>query len=414
MSLLSDLAVRRAKVQEKEYTLKDGDGLFLNIHPNGSKYWLFRFSWQGKQTRISFGTYPSLGLKEAREMRIEARKFLAQGEYPKNPNESLDSEKNQLTFDEFALNWLTFKLKKINAKPANEKKNKGRNSTEVQIRRAFKNDIFPIIGNTPLRLVSRKDLLTIQQNIEQRGSLSIAEKTRSWLNEIFRYAVVREEIETNPATDLDIAAIPYRRNKHNPYLKKEEMTELLSCLHHFKGERQTALGIRLLLLTGVRTGELRFSEPSQFDLKEAVWRIPPDDVKQLQKVKNNIDANLPDYVVPLSRQAIKIVRELLAQNQGERYLLSHRSDPNEAISENTLNQCLHRHGFKSRLTGHGIRGTIATALNELGYEKNWVEAQLSHANGDPYNHAKYLEHRRKMMQDWADMIDKWEEESVNS
>ncbi|RUS67387.1 Prophage integrase IntS [Saezia sanguinis] len=292
--------------------------------------------------------------------------------------------------------------------PSKEKKNKGRGGTEIQIRRAFNNDLFPALQHKPLKNISRTDLLSIQQKIEARGALSIAEKVRSWLNEIFRYAVATGELETNPAADLDIAGLPYRRNKHYPYIKMRDMPELMAKIPHYKGSRQTVLGLRLLLLTGVRTGELRFSEFWRFELEpgKEIWRIPAEDVKQLQKVKNQLDENVPDYIVPLSRQAVAVVKELISYSMpGQRYVLAHRSLPREAISENTLNGALKRMGFKNRLSPHGVRATISTALNEKRYDKDFVEAQLSHAGDNKvraiYNHAEYVEHCRHMMQDWA-------------
>lgn len=392
------------------------------MHPNGSKYWLFRFSWLGKQTRLSFGVYPEIDIQKARHLRALAKDKLAKGIDPRVAkqdacSESVSSSEAGTNFKAFALLWLAFKLKKLNAKPSKEKKNKGRGSTEIQIQRAFKNDIFPVLQDKPLKAVTRKDLLSIQRKIEVRGALSVSEKIRGWLDEIFRYAVAMGELEINPASDLDIAALPYRRNHHYPFIDVNELPELLAKLSTYKGNRQTILGLRFLLLTGVRTGELRFSEPWQFDLKQGIWRIPAADVKQLQQTINKVDQSVPDYIVPLSRQAIEIVKELLSYHmKGQRYLLQHRSNPLEAISENTFNQALKRLGFKNRLSPHGLRHTISTALNEKRYDKDFVEAQLSHAGDNKvrstYNHAQYVEQRHQMMQDWADMLDKWEQEGL--
>lgn len=196
-----------------------------------------------------------------------------------------------------------------------------------------------------------------------------------------------------------------RQNQCNPYLTMAEMSELMAKLNTYQGARQTVLGIRLLLLTGVRTGELRYAEPHQFDLKAAIWRIPPEEVKQLQRQVRTKNGKIPPYLVPLSRQAVAIIEELLAyRSLAQRYLLCHRSEPLVPISENILNGALKRMGYKDRLTGHGIRATLSTALNGLRYDKDLVEAQLSHADKDAvrdtYNHAKYVDERRKMMQEW--------------
>lgn len=423
MTLLTDLAIRRAKPTDKEYTLKDGGGLFLNIYPNGSKYWLFRFSWNKKQTRLSFGTYPALGLKEARDLGQQARACLANGIDPRTQRKEQQSTvtliegEEGLTFNEFVQTWLERKLKKLHPIASKEKKNGGRQSTAIIIERYLRLDMLPLLGHKALKNITRADVLAVQTQIENRNALSIAEKVRGWLNEIFRHAIAMGLIETNPAADLDIVVLPHRRTRNNPHLDMTEIPELLAKIRDYNGDRQTQLGLRLLLLTGVRTGELRFAEPGQFDLQNALWKIPAEDVKQLQRIKLEKDPHIPDYLVPLSRQAVDIVRELLdAMFAAQRYLFCHRSEPRQAVSENTFNGALKRMGYQGRLTGHGIRGTLSTALNELGYNKDWIEAQLSHTDKDriraTYNHAKYLEQRRAMMQDWADRLDQWEQQNI--
>lgn len=175
------------------------------------------------------------------------------------------------------------------------------------------------------------------------------------------------------------------------------------------------MGLRLLLLTGVRTGELRYATPDQFDLEKQLWVIPPEVVKQLQakmRKPGRAGGEIPPYIVPLSVQALEIVRYMLDQVvPAQRFLFSHRSNLQLRISENTLNNALHRMGFADQLTGHGLRATISTALHEIGYPKNWIDAQLSHADPDQvsatYNHARYVEQRRTMMQDWANRLDLW-------
>lgn len=287
----------------------------------------------------------------------------------------------------------------------------------IQIERYLYKDMLPVLGKKALIDITRADVLAVQRKIEQRGALSIAEKCRSWLNEIFRHAIAEGYIEHNPAGDLDIVALPQRPTLHNLFLKLDELPEFLRALKGYQGARQTQLGIYLLLLTGVRTGELRQAMPEQFDLKNNLWLIPADKVKQLQKRVRNSAKEIPPYIVPLPKQAVVIVEELLAcRFYKQRYLLAHRYDLTQMVSENTLNTALKRIGYKDRLTGHGIRATISTALNELGYSKEWIEAQLSHSDKDQiratYNHAEYIEQRRKMMQEWADRLDNWQMEKT--
>jgi integrase len=259
--------------------------------------------------------------------------------------------------------------------------------------------------------------------IEQRRAFTTAEKVRTWFRQLFRFAMVKVEgLESNPASNLDVVAAPKPPVAHNPYLRMHELSELLHKLRGYRGKITTQLGIRLLLLTGVRTGELRLATPDQFDLERGLWIIPPEVVKQLQdgmRKRGQRPQDIPPYVVPLSVQAIEIVRYLLEQvKPAQRYLLAHRGDLKKRISENTLNGALKRMGYKDLLTGHGIRGTLSTALNEIGYPKIWVDAQLSHADPNKvsatYNHAQYVELRRKMMQDWSDRLDLLEQGEVKA
>jgi integrase len=409
MTQLSDHAVKQARPAAREYLLKDGAGLFLRIKSNGAKTWVFRYYWQGKQEKLTFGKYPDLSLKNARQLRDEARKTVTLRIDPRQKRQ-MEAQTKSVAFREFVQTWLTFKLRKLNANISKEKKNGGRQGTAIQIERYLRLDMLPLLGNKAITDITRADLLEVQRRIEARGALSIAEKIRSWLNEIFRHAIAEGLVDSNPAAEMDVVALPYRRTRHNPFLTMAELPELLTKLRQYTCNRQTELGIWLLLLTGVRQGELRFAEPEQFDLHNALWKIPPEDVKQLQRIKLEKDENVPDYLVPLPRQAVEIIKELLSyMTRAQRYLLGHISQPKQAISENTVNTALKRMGFQGRLTGHGIRATISTALNELGYNRDWIEAQLSHSDKDRvraiYNHAKYLEQRRRMMQEWADRLD---------
>jgi integrase len=227
-------------------------------------------------------------------------------------------------------------------------------------------------------------------------------------------------LEYNLAADLNVVAVPQRPTRHHPFLRMDELPGLLRTLRDYSGSRPIQQALRLLLLTGVRTGELRHAKPEQFDLARALWIIPPENVKQLQRKMRQAgehSQDIPPYLVPLSAQAVAVVRALLDRRRPtQRYLLAHGSDPGKCLGVSTLNGTLRRMGYAAWLTGHGIRGTLSTALNEIGYPKAWVEAQLSHADPDQvraaYNHAEYVEQRRRMMQDWADRLDWFEQGQI--
>jgi integrase len=412
---LSDMTVRQARATGKAYTLGDIDGLSLAVTDLGGRSWHFRYIWAGKQKRMSLGTYPEVSLREARALRDQARALLAKGINPK-----LDRKQkrkavrlaDEHTFKAVFLQWVEHR--RLDLK-------EGRNSTLSQILRIFERDVLPSLGKTPIYDIRRSDLLDVIARIEQRKAFSTAEKVRTWFNQLYRFALVKVEgLDVNTAADLDVVAAPKPPVAHNPFLRLPELPELLQRLRHYRGAITTQLGIRLLLLTGVRTGELRLDTPDQFDLDQGLWIIPAEAVKQLKndmRKRGKRPQDIPPYIVPLSVQAIEIVRYLLEEvKPAQRYLLAHCSDLKKRISENTLNAALKRMGYQDLLTGHGIRGTISTALNEVGYPKIWVDAQLSHSDPNQvsaaYNHALYVEPRRKMMQDWADRLDLLEQNEV--
>ncbi|WP_447792096.1 tyrosine-type recombinase/integrase [Pseudomonas farris] len=407
---LSEMSIRHARITGNDYTLGDSDGLTLNVTVSGGKIWLFRYYWTGKQKRMSLGSYPQISLKEARIRRDEARALVAQGinpyEHRKQQRRAVRSAAEH-TFEAVFNQWVEFRRLSLK---------EGRQSTLSQILRTFSKDILPFLGGRSVYDINRHDLLDVLSRVEQRKALTTAEKCRTWFNQLFRYALVKiEGLEQNPASDLDVVALPKPPVAHNPFLRMDELPELMAALRGSRGTSQTRFGLRLLLLTGVRTGELRLATPDQFDLERRLWIIPPEIVKQLQiemRKPGKQAQDIPPYIVPLSVQALEIVRHLLDQVlPAQRYLFAHRSDLTKRISENTLNGALRRMGYAHQLTGHGMRATISTALNEIGYPKVWVDAQLSHADPDKvsaaYNHAEYVEQRRTMMQDWANRLDLW-------
>ncbi|QDX96286.1 DUF4102 domain-containing protein [Pectobacterium carotovorum subsp. carotovorum] len=402
---LTDAVARQARTIGKAYTLNDTDGLSLFVTANGTKKWHFRFSLQGKQQRISLGSYPEFSLKQARQQRDELRAQLAGGVDPRSYRQQSNSEV-QNTFDAVFRQWRDFKALSLES---------GRQSTLSQIDRIFAKDVLPSLGSLSIFDVEPLHILDVLRRIERRKAFTTAEKIRTWLNQLFRYAKVEKGVRYNPASDLDIVAAPRPPVTHNPFLRMDELPAFLRTLRDYGGQETTKQGLRLLLLTGVRTGELRLAEAEQFDLKRGLWIIPPASVKQLQVRIRREGNSVPAYVVPLPRQAIDIVKALLTLQKRrpvQRYLLPNCNNLQKRISENTLNSALKRMGYKDRLTGHGIRATISTALNELGYPKEWIEVQLSHADPNKiraaYNHASYVEQRRMMMQEWADRLDRWE------
>lgn len=415
--MLTDLAVRAAKAADKPYTLADSDGLSLYIPPSGAKSWHFRFRWGGSRNRMSLGTYPALSLKDARRLRDDARELLAKGV---NPHAERGRQRHSAaligehTFMAVHDQWLAHRKLSLET---------GRQTSLEQMARVFKKDVFPALRHLTIYDVTRPHLLSILAKVEKRGSFSVAEKLRTWFTQLFTYAtVVVPNLRENASKDLAVVAAPVPPAQNNPFLRMTALPELLQKLRKHRGRLNTQLAIRLLLLTGVRTGELRFATPDQFDLDKGLWMIPVERLKQrkmLTRSRRKRLADIPPYIVPLPVQAQEVVRHLLdACKPAQVYIVPGDTSLRKAFSENTLNQALKRMGYDGQLTGHGIRATISTALNELGYPKKWVDAQLSHADPDrisaAYNHAEYVEQRRVMMQDWADRLDLFEQNEVDA
>jgi len=378
------------------------------VAPNGAKHWHFRFSWKGKRARISFGSYPAVGLRQARLLRDEARVQLAQGVDPRAERTTRGHNgSDDGTFAALAERWFAFKSPRWTDAP------KG---TARQVRLYLDKDILPQLGSLHLAEIGRADVLAVIRKIEAREALNIAAKVRAWLKQMFRFAVAEGKMEFNPAFDLDVVSMPKPPARHNPSLRKDELPEFLRTLRSAKVYDYTRYAIELLLLTGVRTGELRQATIDQFDLDGLLWTIPVDAVKQLSVLQRKVDHVVPPYLVPLSRQAADLVRKAHTMTGRYHLIFPGYSDPSKPISNGTVNMALKRMGYHGRLTGHGIRGTLSTALNEMRdaegrrrYDKDWIEAQLSHAGENKirgtYNHAEYVDARREMMQDWADWLD---------
>lgn len=416
---LTDIAIRNARAQSRSYTLTDGQSLYLRVDPNGRKTWIFRFYWDKVQKKRTLGPYPLIGARQARALRDECKKHLLLGIMPTAkhvvPPEQA-SRKPPCRVSTYAQQWKAAKFNKLGVSALN-----GRRSTAAQIELYLKKDILPVIGDLPVQQVGREHIIHILRGIERRGASEIRKKVYRWLHELFRYARAEGLIDVNPV-DEEINVLfrkpPPARN--NPYLTMAQIPEFLVALHQQQAVSiQNRLGVRLLLLTGVRPGELRAATLEQFDLENALWTIPPENVKQLRRhalqateMKHRKIHEIPPYMVPLSRQALDVVKQLvMLRHPAQHFVLSHRSQPTCPISENTLNHIIQRMGYKDRLTSHGIRATLSTALNELGYNRDWIEAQLSHSDKDPirrtYNHAAYVPQRRQMMQAWADLLDQW-------
>ncbi len=385
---LTDSAIKTAKPKEKPYKLSDAHGLYLEITPNGSKLWRLKYRVAGKEKKLSFGAYPAIGLQQARKKRDEARQLLAEGKDPsaERQAEKAAQQSNGLTFETLAREWHAYRVPRW-AK-----------STADKTAAYLESDLLPALGKRPVKAITRPELVELIRRIEDRGAHNVAKKCRQWLSQIFRYGLAKGSVDSNPATDLDVVAAHAPATRHHPHVTFAELPELLGKIDAAKINVLTRHAIRLLVLTGVRPGELRAAPWAEFDLDAAVWTIP----------KERMKARRP-HIVPLPRQAVVILRELQEITGRYELVFAGRNSSARPMSENTVNKALSDAGYKGRQTGHGFRHLLSTELNSRGYNRDWIERQLAHGDQDEirdtYNHATYLEQRRDMMQAWADSVD---------
>ncbi|HGD3635066.1 TPA: tyrosine-type recombinase/integrase [Enterobacter hormaechei] len=380
--------VDAAKPREKAYKLADGAGLYLEVVPSGSRYWRMKYRFNGKEKRMAFGVYPAVSLAQARALRDEAKKKLAEGidpSFAKKEEKLVRDVQLNNTFQAVALEWHGTKVSRWSEGYASD------------IIEAFNKDIFPYIGQQPVNEIKPLVLLNVLRRMESRGATEKAKKVRQRCSEVFRYAIVTGRAEYNPAADLT-SAMSGHESKHYPFLTVEELPDFFKALSSYTGSPLVVLAARLLILTGVRTGELRGAFWSEFDLEKAVWEIPAERMKMKRP-----------HLVPLSTQAQEIVQQLKVMSGQYPLVFPGKNDPRKTMSEASINQVFKRIGYTGRVTGHGFRHTMSTILHEEGFNTAWIETQLAHVDKNAirgtYNHALYLEGRREMMQWYADYIE---------
>ncbi len=386
---LTDRAIRNAKPSTKPQRLFDAGGLYLEIAPTGGRWWRFKYRFQGREKRLSMGVYPDVGLADARGRRDAARKLLADGV---DPGEQRKSDKRAAiartegSFEAVAREWYG---KQVHTWVEHHARD---------VLRRLEGNLFPAIGAAQINEVNAPMLLAAVRKIEARGAYDLAHRVLGVASQVFRYGVAAGLCERDPAPDLRGALTPHK-SRNQAAVSPEELPELLRKINGYTeiGDRLTALALRLLALTFVRTGELIGATWNEFDLDGATWIIPAERMKMRA-----------EHVVPLSAQAIAVLRELQGLGGGSRYVFPGRN-PDKPISNNTMLFALYRLGYKGKMTGHGFRAVASTVLNESGFAADVIERQLAHCERDEvrgaYNRAEYLPQRRAMVQQWADMLD---------
>lgn len=388
--MLTERAIRSIKPADKPRRLFDAGGLYLEVAASGGKWWRLKYRFDNKEKRLSLGVFPRVSLKEARCKRDNVRRMLDNGKDPGVVRKAEKAARNELNADSFeaiAREW----LKKFSPNWAK--------SHASKIIRRLENDVFPYVGNRPIRQLAAPELLTVARRIESRGALETAHRALQNCGQVFRYAVATGRAERNPVADLRGALPPPKEKHHASLTDPKAVGALMRAVHGYQGHNVTRCALKLAPLTFVRPGELRRAEWAEIDLEKAEWRIPSE------KMKSRVP-----HVVPLSRQAVDVLRELQPLTGTGRYLFPGLRSAARPMSENTVNGALRRLGYgREEMTGHGFRSMASTILNEQGWNRDAIERQLAHGERDAvraaYNYAEHLPERRKMMQSWADYLD---------
>jgi integrase len=387
--MLTDTAVRNAKPSDKPYKIADRNGLYLLVSPAG-KYWRINYRFHGKQKTLSLGVYPAITLADARKKRDEARKLLAGDIDPslvKRATRQANKHAHENTFQAIALEWHA----RQSATWAQ--------TTSANIRRCLEVDIFPWLGDRPIKDINAPELLTVLRRIEGRGAHEKAQRAREYVGRVFRYAIQTGRAERDPSGDLKGALTPVKAKHHASITDPKAIGALLRAIDGFTGSYTTRCALQLAPLVFVRPGELRHAEWLEIDFDKQEWRIPAHKMKMGEQ-----------HIIPLSRQAVEILEAAQPLTGGGQYIFPSVRSTSRPMSENTINAALRRMGYeKDEMTGHGFRSMASTLLHEHGWPHEAIERQLAHAERNKvsasYNFAEHLPKRREMMQWWADYLE---------
>lgn len=389
---LTDTQIKTIKPEAKARKYTDEKGLFLLVTPSGGKLWRLKYRIDGKEKLLALGAYPDVSLKAARDRRDEARKQIAEGTDPSAARKAETAERiaqTEHTFENVAREW--FESRKSTWVPGHADK----------IIRRLEVNVFPWIGAHPISELTAPAVLTVARRIKDRGRLETAHRALQNISQVFRYAVATGRTERDPTTDLRGALPPTRARHMAAITDPAEVGALLRAIDGFRGTLVVQSALRLAPLVFVRPGELRGAQWDEIDLERMEWRIPAERMKARR-----------EHIVPLSHQAVAILQELQPLTGHRQHVFTGR-DPKKPMSNVAINAALKRMGYdtKTEITGHGFRAMARTILHEeLGFDRDVIEHQLAHrvpdALGEAYNRTLFLKDRKRMMQAWADHLDR--------
>jgi integrase len=411
--ITGDVTIRNIKPGDARKRLNDGDGLYLKLFVKGGAHgWRLDYTVAGVRKTLSLGTYPDTGLALARKKADEARRLVSQGIDPSDVRKSMKADALRVrqaqqladaglppadSFEAVAREWLST----VHAAKVSDGQSE---RTRLRLER----EVFPWLGRVPIATVKAPALLECLRRVEARGALGTAHRVKQACGQVFRYGIATGRCERDPAADLRDALASVVVTHHPAITDPKRVGELLRALDAYKGHFVTRAALQLAPLVFQRPGELRRAEWSEMDLDAAVWTIAAGRMKRTKQGK----ATGADHVVPLSVQAVAVLRELQPLTGHARYVFPSLRTDDRPISDNAVLSALRRMGFpKDEMTGHGFRAMARTMLAErLGVDESVIEAQLAHnvrdSLGRAYNRTEFLEQRRAMMQTWADYLDR--------
>ncbi|EJG2211541.1 MULTISPECIES: tyrosine-type recombinase/integrase [Morganellaceae] len=407
---LTDAKVRAAKPLDKSYKLTDGDGMHLMVHTNGSKYWRLQYRFGGKQKMLALGVYPDISLAEAREKRDAARKLIANGFDPSEKRKEVKEEQQKEfnTFEKVARDWHA----------TNKKWSEGHSN---RVLKSLEDNIFATLGKRNIVELKTRDLLEPIKAVEVSGRLEVAARLQQRVTAIMRYAVQSGLIDYNPAQDM-AGAVATGKRVHRAALELKRLPELLQRIDDYKGRPLTKLAVKLTLLVFIRSSELRFARWDEIDFDNAMWTIPAErEAIEGVKYSHRGSKMRTTHLVPLSRQAIEILKQIYQFSGNNELIFIGDHNPRKPMSENTVNNALRVMGYdtKTEVCGHGFRTMACSSLIESGlWSKDAVERQMSHQERNSvraaYIHkAEHIDERRLMVQWWADYLDANLEQTIS-
>lgn len=393
---LTDAAIKSAKPREdgKHLKLTDGQGLSLWIMPTGAKYWRLKYRINGKEKLLALGVYPEVSLKEARLKRDDARKQITDGEDPAamRKMDKVIKLAAANTFEAIALEW------------HERESHEWSTAHSERVLSAMKSHIFPYIGDKPINDIRPLELLEVLRKVESAGNIDTTKRLRQRCSAVFRLAILTGRCDSDPAAPPLTDALKSQQSTPRKALMREDIPSFLEALEKYDGNLQTKLMMKLMLLTFTRVGEMAMARWEEIDFDKALWTIPPEHRKLPEKSKKFA----PPHLVPLSMQALEVLRQLYAISGGREHIFPNRNSPRRHMSPETLRRALHRMGFRGKADVHGFRSTASTILNEEGFNPDAIERQLSHIETNKvrsaYNRAEYIKERKTMMRWWANYL----------